>query len=645
VSRAHAALGRVGIQLPDRELRTQIAEDVARHQRPLLAAGAFAAPGAAALAIPLVGVPVLWAVIPTVAGVLAWVAGARAVDHPDFARRWRVAIGAVVISGASWGTLPWFGSGDSLTVASYLGVFVVLSMVFAAPSRAHALGFASGLTGAAMVSLVTVGEPLLGALMVLAFGCALVLQLYLHSAVVTSIVNARSLTTLSEQLLRDAMTDPLTGLANRRVLGERLAEELDAASRNGSTVALALIDVDRFKVINDSLGHGVGDELLLHITARLQDATRPGDILARLGGDEFAVVFRQLHDADDAESIAERIRATIGEPYRLEPRRLDVTASIGVAHNLDSDNDPDELLRWADVALYRAKDLGRDRVEVFDSGMRAEAARRADDEAELRRAIHAGEIVPWFQPEIDLATGRIVGAEALARWVKPDGTAIPAGAFISLARESGMLDALDQRLMLGVLDARSGLHARQAVGSDFRMRFNVQPEAVAQTGGIDRLIAALSRRGCPADGLGLEVVETGLIANLDVASRQLEVLRALGMTVALDDFGTGNSSLSLVHRLPLDALKIDRSFVSVLPGDATARALVSVVLGLARELGLSVTAEGVETAEQAALLRSMGCQRGQGYLWSPAVPLDQLLVLVAAHDAAAEDAAPDPLAA
>jgi diguanylate cyclase (GGDEF)-like protein len=629
-----AALQRVGLHPPDAETRTQIAADVARHQLPLLIAGAIAAPGAAAMAVPLLGAPAAWVLLPTLGAMVAAVIGARLAAHHDVPRRWHAAVTAVVVSGAAWGTLPWFGGDDAVKAALYLAVFVVLAMVFAAPSIAHARAFGSGLTVTASIALSTQGRPALAALVIAGLGAALALHLYLNAAVVTSIVNAQRTAALSDQLLRDAMTDPLTGLANRRLLGERLADELAHAARHGHTLALALIDIDRFKIINDSLGHGVGDELLVHITERLRESTRPGDILARLGGDEFAVVFRQLHDPADAEAIAERIRAALAAPYRLEPRRLDVTASIGVAHNVDDDADPDELLRWADVALYRAKDLGRNRVEIFDNGMRAAAARRADDEAELRRAITAGEIVPWFQPEVDLATGRVVGAEALARWVKADGTVVPAGVFIDLARESGLLDALDQQLMIGVIDARARLHSRNAVAPDFRLRFNVQPESVAQTGGIDRLIAALSRRGCPPHGLGMEVVETGLIANLDAASRQLDVLRALGMTIALDDFGTGNSSLSLVHRLPLDALKIDRSFVAALPGDATAKALVSVVLGLARELGLSVTAEGVETAEQAALLRSMGCPRGQGYLWSPAVPLDRLLAIIAAHEAA-----------
>jgi diguanylate cyclase (GGDEF)-like protein len=385
------------------------------------------------------------------------------------------------------------------------------------------------------------------------------------------------------------------------------------------------VDLDRFKVVNDSLGHAAGDELLRVVAGRVRRAAGPNSMLARLGGDEFIVVTHPVRDQFDATMIGDRIRESLSEPMAVDGRELNVTASIGVAISCRDDK-PEDLLRHADSALYLAKERGRNRIEVFDDALRSALWRRMDDEQDLRLAISSGQIAPWFQPVVDLDRNAVVGAEVLARWLHPRQGVMPAGVFIAVAEDTGLIDSLSE-LVLGRAFANRAGWQDDAVPRDFRVSINISPRQLTRADTPARLEASMERHGCHPSGVSVEVTETGLIDDLDHAASQLDAIRSRGITVWLDDFGTGYSSLSLLQRLPLDGVKIDRSFISNLTTNSRDYSVVAALVGLAQELGLSVIAEGVETEDQVEALRRLGCPMAQGFFWSPAVPSTDLPAL------------------
>jgi diguanylate cyclase (GGDEF)-like protein len=427
----------------------------------------------------------------------------------------------------------------------------------------------------------------------------------------------------NDALLDRATHDQLTGLPNRAKVLDRLQQITSAAGDQESLVGLLFIDLDRFKFVNDSLGHGAGDELLKVIAKRLANVLPATAMLARLGGDEFVVLLDQIERPADAEAVAQRLRRTLDDPVVLGDRTLTVSLSIGVSTSVVGDDAPEDLLRHADAALYVAKDNGRNQVATFDANRRASLARRVDEIEELRTAVANREVEAWFQPEIDLFTGDIVGAEALARWCHPTRGVLAAGAFMPLAEESGLGEQISSYVAAQAMRFRAGLE-RAGAAHDFLVRLNVSPRQLTVVE-LERFLDTFERLGCPFHGIAIEVTETAIIHDLDHANKLLQWVRDYDIGVALDDFGTGHSSLALLQRLPIDAVKIDRSFVRDIVDDPRDRAVVRAVLGLAAELGLSVTAEGVETEEQAELLRSMGCRRAQGFLYSPAIAPDDLL--------------------
>lgn len=429
------------------------------------------------------------------------------------------------------------------------------------------------------------------------------------------------LAAMNAELAHRATHDPLTGLANRALFGEMVSAALARRSRSSRHLAVLFIDLDRFKVVNDSLGHGVGDRLLCMVAERVQPLLSPGDVLARLGGDEFTILLNDLADVDDALATAERVAAALRSPFVVGGRELQITPSIGVAADLDHRDDFDDLLRHADAALYRAKERGRDRVEAFDEGMRERLDRRLEDEQALRRAFGEQQIVAWYQPIVDIATGEIMGAEALARWDHPTQGLLPAGRFVDLIDECGLDLALNVTMFTAGVGFR--IELLDHVPRPFRVRMNANPRAFTREN-VDRLLNGLVTLGCPPEGLAVEVTEHAIVSELGEATRLLGELRAAGVAVELDDFGTGHSSLTLLANLPLDGIKIDRSFVAEVITSARNRAVIDATVDLAAGLGLSVVAEGVETREQAHALADMGVTLGQGYLWAPAVPADQL---------------------
>ncbi|MEQ8842864.1 MAG: bifunctional diguanylate cyclase/phosphodiesterase [Acidimicrobiales bacterium] len=410
----------------------------------------------------------------------------------------------------------------------------------------------------------------------------------------------------------DATHDELTGLANRR----RLHEEFAALVGAGRRGAMLMIDIDRFKVVNDSLGHSAGDAVLVALADRIRTSVRDCDLVGRFGGDEFAVVVPDGVGEMELAATADRLIEVIREPIVVRGTTIIPTCSIGIAVSGESD-DVEAVLRHADAALYEAKAKGRDRYEFFDDARRQSLTDRLHLETALRSGVAAGEFEPWFQPEYDIETGLVVGVEALVRWHHPEKGIIEAGDFIEAAEEIGLAPELSRIVIAKSFAALEGWIVE---GFDTRLRVNV---AIAQLHSADvaaQLATALDAYGIPAERLCIEITERCLMLDPGSALEALEAVRGLGVEVAIDDFGTGLSSLARLKHLPVDTLKIDRTFVSGIVTNATHREIVRTIIGLARGLGLGVVAEGVEHVEQAELLLELGCRRAQGWLWSPALP-------------------------
>ncbi|HSP28207.1 MAG TPA: EAL domain-containing protein, partial [Ilumatobacteraceae bacterium] len=414
----------------------------------------------------------------------------------------------------------------------------------------------------------------------------------------------------SERLTHAATHDVLTELSNRGALVERL-DELLAHAAIGQ-VSVLFIDLDNFKVVNDSLGHGIGDELLRQIAARLRHVMRDTDRIARFGGDEF-VVF--VDGGVDPATVAERLRRAVQRPVIIAEHELVVTASIGFSVNSTPDVTADELLRDADAAMYRAKAAGRDRVEAFTEETRAASVAALQTSSELRRGLERGEVVPYFQPIVDLEGGNVVGFEVLARWLHPErGLLVPAQ-FLSLAEESGLIVDLGARILR---DSLAQLAHWRAVGLRFAscsLSINIATQQLIDGRFLGVVHDALGETGIDADSLWLEITETALMADTNAAGRALRDLRGLGLHLSVDDFGTGYSSLTYLKRFPVEAIKVDRSFVAGLGLEADDTSIVEAVIRLGHSLGLSVVAEGVETPLQLNRLRELGCDKGQGYLF------------------------------
>lgn len=414
-----------------------------------------------------------------------------------------------------------------------------------------------------------------------------------------------------------ATHDHLTGLANRA----RFLEELGGALGQGADVGVLFIDVDRFKVLNDSLGHAAGDALLCQLADRATAALGPGDLLARHGGDELTAVLRGVRSMGDALRRAERLRVAVRGDYEIEGRCVPASVSIGLAV-AEPDDRGEDLLRHADAALYRAKRAGRDRVELFDRGLGATLRRQVDDEVDLREGLARGEVVAWYQPVVDLRSGGLVGAEALARWPHPRRGLLAAGEFADLAADAGLAAGMTDAAFAQTADLLAMLGRDRP---DLTVRVNVAASQLEGPGLADRAQALLEGAGCPASMLAVEVTESDLRAAGPPARRALQQLRDLGVGVALDDFGTGGSSLSLLVEMPLDAVKVHRSFVGPIADSAAHRAVVASMVALGDRLGLEVVAEGVETAAQERALVELGCHRAQGFRLGPAMAPDRFV--------------------
>jgi diguanylate cyclase (GGDEF)-like protein/PAS domain S-box-containing protein len=419
-----------------------------------------------------------------------------------------------------------------------------------------------------------------------------------------------------------ALHDDLTGLPNRRLALERIGQALHRRPCTAKSVAVLMIDLDRFKVINDSLGHAAGDELLLALAPRLQAMMRDFDTVARLGGDEFVVVCEGLDGPLHAGAVAERIARAISEPVTLFAREHRISASVGIAVADHPGATPESLLRDADAALYRAKERGRGRYEIFDQPMRQNAMRRMQVETELRRALEHSELRVYYQPLVDLSARRAVGMEALVRWQHPERGLIAPGEFIAVAEESGLI----AHLGLWVLreSCRQVSQWQRDYGVPLGICVNVSGRQIAQPAFAGQVSDIVSATGLAPHTLELEITESVLIEEADAPMTVLADLRQMDIRLVLDDFGTGYSSLSCLQRFPLDGLKIDRSFVQALGANGNGPPIAEAIIAMAHTLGLGVVAEGVETDQQAELLLQLGCTLGQGFLFAKPMPAEHM---------------------
>lgn len=466
------------------------------------------------------------------------------------------------------------------------------------------------------------------------------------------------------QLAHQAFHDPVTSLPNRALFLDRLGRTVARVRRSTRTAAVLFLDLDRFKVINDSLGHAVGDQLLLEVASRLQSCLRPGDTAARFGGDEFTILLEDIASIQDAILVAERVLHAISAPFQLGTQEVHVSTSIGIVTAGRDADSADDLLRKADVAMYRAKHKGRAQYAVFDTRMSAQALERLQLEVDLRRAIKMRQLQIHFQPVIDLQRGRIMGTEALARWYHPKRGLVAPSEFVALAEEIGMIRPIGEwvlreacawthawqeqfavengaqngtgstplgRVQIGSSGMVTNIAAAKSSYTDITISVNLSAKQFQQPNLTQTIAQILQETNLSPRSLIIEITESAVMDDVHSAVAQLEALKKLGIGLSVDDFGTGYSSLSYLERFPLDALKVDRAFVSRIGERGERLAIVHAICNLAHALGLRVTAEGLETGWQVAQLRRIGCKAGQGYYFSRPLPGDDMTRLLERH--------------
>ena len=429
-------------------------------------------------------------------------------------------------------------------------------------------------------------------------------------------------TLAAHHLQQLASFDSLTGMPNRNMFIAELDLALARARRNGGTFALCFMDLDRFKTINDSLGHAAGDVLLTTVGARLRDLLRESDLVARLGGDEFVALLEGPSDAPALSAVARKMLAAVSEPVVLDGRKLWITGSCGIACYPADGNDAETLLKNADAAMYQAKAEGKDTFRFYTAELAAQTAHLFALEADLRHAVERAELVLHYQPKIDLATGRLRGVEALVRWQHPTRGLLAPGEFIGLAEESGLIVPIGGWVMQAACcQVRAWMDAGLAAP---RCAVNLSARQFGSESLLDDVRRSLQQSGLPADALEIEITESVLMSDPDRANLTLQELHALGVHISIDDFGTGYSSLAYLKRLPAHTVKLDRSFVSGLPADRDDAAITQAVIALSHSLEMQVVAEGVETDAQLDFLRRLGCDQAQGYLIGRPMPAGQL---------------------
>ncbi len=432
-----------------------------------------------------------------------------------------------------------------------------------------------------------------------------------------------------DQIIREAFRDALTGLPNRALFMDRLAHALTRAERGGANLAVLFLDLDRFKILNETLGHEVGDRLLLEVGHRITSCLRPEDTVARLGGDEFALLLEDTADLTAATAMAERVSAEIQRPFIVDGRDVLISASIGIALTGGGSMQPEEVLRNADLAMYQAKAEGRARYELYQPGLSMSTRERLDLQSDLRTAGSRQELTLRYQPVVTLTTIRAVEVEALIRWDhRRRGALLPAD-FIALSEETGLIVPMGQWVLREACRQARAWQTEAAGAAPLIVGVNLAASQFERDLLPEEIAGILRETGLPPGRLQLEVSEAVLMRDDPQMLDRLEALKRIGVRLAIDDFGTGYASLSYLKRLPVDCLKIDRSLVKGVGHDTEDTAIVRAVVTLAQSLGIVVTAEGVETGEQLAQLRALGCEQGQGYYFARPVAADRLPELLA----------------
>jgi diguanylate cyclase (GGDEF)-like protein len=436
----------------------------------------------------------------------------------------------------------------------------------------------------------------------------------------------RALRRAENELHLLAHVDPVTQLPNRHEFNQRLGAALARADRSGARVALLLLDLDNFKVVNDTLGHDCGDALLKLVAARLADSLRPSDVICRMGGDEFVIILEPAPGLLELDSVARKLIDALGAPFAIGRHELHVSTSIGIGVYPDDARDAPTLIRGADTAMYHAKSLGKNGYGIFEADMELRAQKRMRLEACLRRALERRELELHYQPQFDVRSGRVIGLEALLRWRSPELGPVSPADFIPLAEESGLIVPLGRWVLRAALDQAADWSRRGLLDGVERIAVNLSARQTREANLLADIQAALDASGVPARLLELEITEGVLMDNVRENLELLDRLKAKGIRLSIDDFGTGYSSMSYLKRFPIDQLKIDRSFVNDLPGEG--EAIATAIIAMAHSLDLDAVAEGVETVEQLEFLARTGCHVMQGFYFARPMPADDVAALL-----------------
>ncbi|HEX8949777.1 MAG TPA: EAL domain-containing protein, partial [Dissulfurispiraceae bacterium] len=449
-----------------------------------------------------------------------------------------------------------------------------------------------------------------------------------HGNVVQVVHVARDITErkrLEEEIRHMAYHDTLTGLPNKRLFKDIVNVELAQASRNRKKLAFMFLDLDRFKEINDTLGHEAGDHLLKEVAARLRKTIRASDTLARIGGDEFNMILSDIAQEEDVTVIVRKILSSFQEPFTVDGHELYITTSIGVSIYPDDSGDVEVLLRYADIAMYHAKEHGRNNYQFYSPSINFRSFERIRLENMLRRAVEHGELEMHYQPQVDIKTRRVVCAEALVRWRHPELGLLKPDHFIPLAEGMGFITAIDEWVLRTV-----GAQIRSWLDMGLPpvcVSVNLSAKEFLNPALTERISRALAETALPPELLNIEITESVAMGNIEHTVARLNELTRMGIRILIDDFGTGYSSLNYLKRLPVQKLKIDKSFVQDIATDSDDRAIIRAVAAMAHNMNISVLAEGVETEEQLSFLRSARCDEAQGYLFSEPVPADKFVEL------------------
>jgi diguanylate cyclase (GGDEF)-like protein len=423
-----------------------------------------------------------------------------------------------------------------------------------------------------------------------------------------------------------AFHDTLTGLANRRLFTDRLTQAIAHTKRNRTGAALLYLDLDQFKRVNDTLGHEAGDTLLVAVAERLSSSVRSEDTVARMGGDEFTVLLYQLTEPNDAAVVARKILDALRQPIKIGDQQLIITISIGITSIPNDGETPAALLRNADLAMYQAKQRGRDNYQYYQEVMNTSAAMRLETEMQIRDAVDREELELFYQPKVEVDQQEITGVECLIRWNHPTRGLLAPDTFIGIAEDTGVIIDMGEWILNRA--CQHAIEMAEVHGAPVSLAVNVSPRQFRDRNLVAKVEAALQKAGLDPCLLELEIVETTLIDDVETAAQTLEQLNQLGVKVAIDDFGTGYSSLTYLKKFPIDTVKVDRSFVMEIPQNTDDMAITSAVIAMAHQLKMRVVAEGVETVEQLRFLADNKCDFAQGYLFSKPVPLDEVKQLL-----------------